>query len=177
MTTELSRGKWSIAAKDGLILASVTIVLAIISSLINSSSFILSSIIWILKTGGSLWLLHKFMKDYSAQADYMPYGKSFGFGFAVCLCSSLVVSIYLFISITLLFPEQMDAVMEIMQEAMSKGLYTAEQESAIERLMGNLPKYMLFVNFIYLSIFGAVASAITATFTKKDNLFGEEQQN
>ena len=61
----------------------------------------------------------------------------------------------------------------VMQMVMANGNYTAEEESAMERLMGRFPQYSVIVNIIYLSILGAIASAVIASFTKRTNPFEE----
>ena len=174
---EYSQGKWSSAAKNGLILASITIGVSLISSLLHSSSFIVGALLWIVKTGGSIWLLHRIMKEYSALKESISYGESFKYGFAVTLFSSLVISAYLFLSLTVIFPSEMEKMTEVMQMVMqmvmANGNYTAEEESAMERLMGRFPQYYVIVNIIYLSILGAIASAVIASFTKRTNPFEE----
>ena len=174
---EYSQGKWSSAAKNGLILASITIGVSLISSLLHSSSFIVGALLWIVKTGGSIWLLHRIMKEYSALKESITYGESFKYGFAVTLFSSLVISAYLFLSLTVIFPSEMEKVTEAMQMVMANGNYTAEEESAMEsameRHMGILPQYYVIVTFIKLSILGAIASAVIASFTKRTNPFEE----
>ena len=67
----------------------------------------------------------------------------------------------------------MEKVTEAMQMVMANGNYTTEEESAMERLMGRLPQYSFIVNIIYLSILGAIASAVIASFTKRTNPFEE----
>ena len=170
---EYSQGKWSSAAKNGLILASITIGVFLISSLLHSSSFIVDALLWIVKTAGSIWMLHRIMKEYSALKESISYGESFKYGFAVTLFSSLVISAYLFLSLTVIFPSEMEKVTEAMQMVMANGNYTTEEESAMERLMGRLPQYSVIVNIIYLSILGAIASAVIASFTKRTNPFEE----
>lgn len=174
---EYSQGKWSSAAKNGLILASITIGVFLTSSLLHSSSFIVVALLWIVKTSGSIWLLHRIMKEYSALKESITYGESFKYGFAVTLFSSLVISAYLFLSLTVIFPSEMEKLTEVMQMVMqmvmANGNYTAEEESAMERLMGILPQYSVIVNIIYLSILGAIASAVIASFTKRTNPFEE----
>ena len=174
---EYSQGKWSSAAKNGLILASITIGVSLISSLLHSSSFIVGALLWIVKTAGSIWLLHRIMKEYSALKESISYGESFKYGFAVTLFSSLVISAYLFLSLTVIFPSEMEKMTEVMQMVMqmvmANGNYTAEEESAMERLMGRFPQYYVIVNIIYLSILGAIASAVIASFTKRTNPFEE----
>ena len=174
---EYSQGKWSSAAKNGLILASITIGVFLISSLLHSSSFIVDALLWIVKTAGSIWMLHIIMKEYSALKESISYGESFKYGFAVTLFSSLVISAYLFLSLTVIFPSEMEKMTEVMQMVMqmvmANGNYTAEEESAMERLMGRFPQYYVIVNIIYLSILGAIASAVIASFTKRTNPFEE----
>lgn len=174
---EYSQGKWSSAAKNGLILASITIGVSLISSLLHSSSFIVDALLWIVKTAGSIWMLHRIMKEYSALKESISYGESFKYGFAVTLFSSLVISAYLFLSLTVIFPSEMEKMTEVMQMVMqmvmANGNYTAEEESAMERLMGRFPQYYVIVNIIYLSILGAIASAVIASFTKRTNPFEE----
>ena len=49
--------KWSLAARDGLILAAVTVVISTLTFLTQNS--FLSTLLWLVKLGGSIWVLNK----------------------------------------------------------------------------------------------------------------------
>ncbi len=171
-----SNNKWQIAATNGLILSLVTIIYSLIQSVFTTTGFI-SIILWAIKFAGCIYLLYYFMKQYSAKFEQISYGESFKFGLLTCSFSAIVCSCFSFISLTLLFPDSVDMVMEQMQSVMATQSYSSEQESAIEGVMGKLPQITLFSTLVYYIIFGAIASSIIANYTKKTDPFADSNNN
>ncbi len=166
--------KWSCAAMDGLYLSIVTIIYSLAVSVLQPEGFIIKSILWIAKFGGCIYLLWMFMKKWSEKFDTISYGKSFNYGFLVCLFSSIICACFGYIQVEWLFPEQIDEAFSIAQETMaSQGTLDSTSESAINMVMGNFGRITLFFSLFYYIVFGAIASAIIAVYTKKENPFGQ----
>lgn len=165
--------KWQSAALNGLILSLITIISSLVQSIFELGTF-MSMLLWVIKFGGCIYLLYYFMKQYSSQFDTISYGESFKYGSILCIFSAIVCASYIFLSLTLIFPEQLDQSMSVMQEIIESGSYNDDQIDAINEVSGKLPQITLFWSLFYYSIFGVIASAIIANFTKKTNPFGED---
>ena len=61
-TVNTAPSKWSLAAKDGLILAAVTVVVSTLTFLTKNA--FLSGLLWLVKLAGSIWLLSVILKRY-----------------------------------------------------------------------------------------------------------------
>ncbi len=167
-----NNNKWQSAAFDGLLLSAVTIVYSLITSLFTPGVF-LSLVLWAVKFGGCIWLLHYFMKKYSSQFRHITYGESFQYGMLISLFSSIVCAGFLFISLTLLFPGQLDLAVEQSQEMLAQSNYSGEQIEAVNAVMGYLPQITLLWTLVYYFIIGVIMAAITANFTKRENIFDD----
>ena len=98
-TTSSGSAKWSLAAKDGLPLAAVTVVVSTLSFLTKNA--FLSTLLWLVKLGGSIWLLSVIMRRYGKAH---PEESTFSYGLIVCLLSALVCAVWSFIEYQYLFP-------------------------------------------------------------------------
>lgn len=162
--------KWSLAALNGLLLSLITIISSLISTVLEPKG-VVAILLWIVKFGGSIYLLYYFMKQYSGQFETISYGESFNYGFLLCTFSSIICACFTFVSMTYLFPGQVEKAVEAVQQSMS---FNSDQEAALEKWMDRLPQLMLFSTLIYYIVFGAVASSIIANFTKKTDIFVSE---
>lgn len=166
--------KWSSAAMDGLYLSLATIIYSLAVSVLQPEGFLLKSVMWAVKFGVCLYLLWMFMKKWSDKHEAISYGQSFKYGFIVCLFSSIICACFGYAQVEWIFPEQIDEAFTIAQQTMaSQGTLDSTSESALNMVMGNFGRITLFISLFYYVVFGAVASAITAVYTKKENPFGE----
>ena len=166
--------KWSSAAMDGLYLSLVTIIYSLIIASLQPQSFIITSLLWIAKFGGCLYLLWLFMKKWSDGFDTITYSESYNYGFLVCLFSSILCACYSFVQIEWLFPDQTVEAINLTKETMmQQGTLNSSTENMIDKLSSNFGRISMFVSLFYYIIFGAIAAAITANFTIKTNPFGE----
>lgn len=165
--------KWQSAALNGLLLSLVTIISSLIQSVFELGT-VMSMLLWAIKFGACIYLLYYFMKQYSRQFDTISYGESFRYGSILCVFSSIVCSCFAFLSLTLLFPDQLDKSLEAMQAIIDSGSYNDEQIDAINEVSGKLPQITLFWSLFYYSVFGIIVSAIIANFTKNTNPFAED---
>lgn len=159
---------------DGLYLSIVTIIYTLVVSVLQPEGFLIKSVLWIAKFGGCIYLLWLFMKKWSDRFDTISYGQSFNYGFIVCLFSSIVCACFGYIQVEWLFPQQIDEAFTLAKETMaSQGTLDSTSENALNMVMGNFGRFTLFISLFYYAAFGALAAAITAVYTKKENPFGQ----
>lgn len=170
--------KWSLAAKYGLILSSVTVIVSLLGML-NLPGW-LGTVVTIGKFLAIYYILNYFMKSYSEMYDgAVTYGIAFKFGFLICLCSSIICTAYTYIDYTLIRPEVIETMITTMlttQESMgaSSGIMFDYQT-----LSSIMPKVLIFSLFLDYIIFGLIFPAIIANYTKKEIFetnFEEEQE-
>lgn len=167
----MQTNKWSIAALDGLLLALVTICATLISTVFEpGKSFIW--IIWLIKLVSTIGILYYFVKEYSKTMELFTYKDGLSFGFIVSMLSSLICGCYMFLHYTLLFPESLTKVMEIMTTAMQS---SSADTSAFEKIQRYMPHFISFFSLVYYTIFGLVVSSIIANYTKKGDIFTEQK--
>ena len=99
-TASTSSSKWSLAARDGLILAAVTVVVSTLTFLTENA--ILSGLLWFVKLVGSIWVLRIIMRRYAI--DH-PDESVFSYGVIVCVLSALVCAVWAFVEYQFLFPD------------------------------------------------------------------------
>ena len=149
--------KWSSAAMDGLYLSLVTIIYSLIIAVMEPQGFLVTAVLWIAKFGGCMYLLWLFMKKWSDSFDTITYSES-----------------YNYVQIEWLFPEHTAEAINLTKETMiQQGTLNSSTENMIDKLSSNFGRISMFVSLFYYIIFGAIAAAITANFTKKTNPFGE----
>ena len=168
----MQSNKWSIAATYGLLLALVTIVYTLIQTVFAPGTAI-SLLLWAAKFIGSIWLLLYFIKEYAGAAEVFTYKEGFRFGFITSVFSSIIIAAYIFIHYALIFPDSIAVQMETAMTMLgSSNPDAAEQIASIEEIF---PQLMFVVFLFYNSIFGAIASAIIANYTKKGDIFTESE--
>ena len=166
--------KWSSAAMDGLYLSLVTIIYSLVASAFPTESFLIKTLLWIIKFGGCLYLLWFFMKRWSDQFETISYSQSYNYGFIVCLLSSVMCACYTYAQVEWIFPGQTEQAIILAKETMAQqGSLNSSTENMMNAFFSNFGRISLFVTLIYYTLFGAVAAAITANFTKKTNPFGD----
>ena len=166
--------KWSSAAMDGLYLSLVTIIYSLTVAVMQPQGFLVTAILWIAKFGGCMYLLWYFMKKWSNSFETITYSESYNYGFIICLFSSIMCACYSYIQIEWLFPEQTAEAINLTKEAMiQQGTLNSTTENMIDKLSSNFGRISMFASLVYYVIFGSIAAAITANFTKKTNPFGE----
>lgn len=169
-----SGNKWKRAATDGLILASVTVVIILLGNFIKSQ--FLSTLFWIIKLTGSIYLLYRIMKQYGKETKE----STFGYGAIVCLFSSLVCAIFLFFEYTLIAPDAVTEMFDSMFTMMNQsGSMTDQVNDMLLKVEDNFAQYACIGNFFYYAIFGVILSAIlnNSTSAPKDIFGTTDTQN
>lgn len=168
------KNKWSNAALNGLILGAVTIVYSLIVTLIKPNGFV-SILLWIIKFAATNYLLYYFIKEYTKSYNYIKYGECFSFGVLTSAFSSVICACFSFLSMTFLFPEQTELMVEQFQSALlTQSDVTEEQEAVFDKILPRLPELILFFSLVYYTVYGMIASSIIASFTKKTDPFAME---
>lgn len=164
--------KWSLAARDGLILAAVTVVISTLTLLTENS--ILSFLLWAVKLVGSIWLLRVILKRY---ADAHPGEPVFGYGVLVCVLSALVCAVWAFVQYQFLFPdaiakafEQLYASFEEMGSMMPEGF-----TDVLLKMEDNYAQINCITTFFWCSLLGLLFSAILSRAGAKKSVFTDEE--
>lgn len=157
------------SAIDGLCLSLVFIVYSLISSLLSLNSGFISIILWILKFGGTIWLLYYFIKKYSLKQESFTYGAGFKYGFMISLFSTIACVAYILFNLTVLNPDSIEIFKETLFTALeSTGNSAALEGYDLDRLISNV--YFFWMPVYYL-LWGVILAAILANYTKRTDFF------
>ena len=164
--------KWSLAARDGLILAAVTVVVSTLTFLTKNG--FLTSLLWLVKLVGSIWVLRVIMKRYG---DTHPDEPTFGYGVIVCLFSAVVCAVWAFVEYQFLFPgavadafQQMYDVFEQMGSSMPD-----EFTDMMLRMEDNYAQINCITTFFWCTVLGLVFSAILSRAERRKSVFTDEE--
>lgn len=168
----MNNKKWNVAAVDGLMLSLITILYTLINSAFSPGSAVMV-VLWIVKLVATLWLLLYFVKEYNKDMESFTYKQGFNFAFITSFLSAVFVAGYFFLHYALIFPGDIDKIADTISQAMSaRG---ATDTSITDAIIGYFPHIMFISNLVYLTIFGIIASAIIANYTKKGDIFTQEK--
>ena len=164
--------KWSLAAKDGLILAAVTVVVSTLTFLTKNS--ILGARLWIVKFGGSIWLLNVIMKRYGKEH---PDESTFGYGVIVCTLSSLVCAVWAFVEYQFLFPGAVAEAFEQMYAGLDQmgGMLPDNFTDMMLKMEDNYSQINCISTFIWCALLGLIFSAILSAPSRRKSVFTEEE--
>lgn len=168
-----SDSKWSGAAKDGLLLSLVTIVVITLQMLTGST--FLNMLLWTIKTVGSLWILIIFMKK---SALLRPGESPFGYGFRVCLCSSAVIAVYNLLLYGFLFPNYATEAIESAMQVISTASIPNYDEfsTMMAKVEDNYAQIQCVSTFLWCTFFGLIASAIAgSSISRRKDIFEDGQ--
>lgn len=165
--------KWVSAAKEGLILALVTVVVMTLQVLTKNA--FLNMLLWTIKLAGSIWILSIFIKKFGAAR---PGESAFSYGFKVCLCSSIVCAVYTLLLYGFLFPDYAAEVMDKTWESLGAAASMPDMEEVTDmmaRMEDNYAQIMCISTFIWCVLLGLIFSAILGrSSTKSKNIFEDE---
>lgn len=161
-TPATGNSKWSLAAKDGLILAAVTVVISTLTFLTKNT--ILSSLLWLIKLGGSIWLLSVIMKRYGKAH---PEESTFSYGLIVCVLSALVCAVWAFVEYQFLFPNAVAEAFEQMYTQFEQmgSMFPDEFTDVLLKMEDNYSQINCISTFVWCTLLGLLFSAILARTT------------
>ena len=149
--------KWSLAAKDGLILAAVTVVVSTLTFLTKNS--FLNTLLWLVKLGGSIWLLSVIMRRYGKAH---PDESTFSYGLIVCVLSAIVCAVWAFVEYQFLF----DQMGSMMPEGVTDMMLKMED---------NYAQINCITTFFWCTLLGLLFSAILARGGARKSVFTDEE--
>ena len=165
---------WSEAAKYGLLLASLSVVINLVTGVFQLSG-LLNVLLSVLKLCGSVYIVYYVMRRNAQQWDTVTYGQSFGFGVAVCTFSAIVCTLFYLLTYVVILPDTMTNLIEQLY-----GTYEAMGIAGAidyDMLVRSMPVILAFSQFIGCVICGLIVSAIIASAVKKNsdnNPFGSD---
>ena len=166
--TEAYASPWASAARDGLFLALLSIAITCLSIFVKNLPGFLGILAWAVKTGGSIYLLVRFVKLYKA-AD--PDASAFGYGIRVCLFSSLIIAAFTFVQMQYIQPDAVSSAFETAIGQMGSQL-DSDSIDPLNRIADNPGRIMAIVTFIWDMMLGLLASAIISSALPRPNPFG-----
>lgn len=141
-------------------LAAITVVCTLLSGLVKNG--ILNWLLWLVQLVGSIWLLKIFMNNYGKAH---PGEATFGYGFAVCLMSSVICGAWAFVMAQYIFPDSAaDAFAQarLIIEQTGQDM-TDEVNDTFQYVEDNYSKLNSVSTFIKCVIEGLIFSAIINT--------------
>lgn len=159
---------WTQAARNGLYLSLITIVIELIKVLfLDTSNITLNYIAILFKTFGSIYLLYYFMKSYRADKDYVSYSESFKYGMATSFMSSLVCAVFIVLIYTIIAPQIAEGiVLNLLESYETMGISVPGMD--YDNLMKMVPVTLTIAQIFNCNIFGLLFSSILAKYTKKE---------
>ena len=172
-----TKNRWIQAITNGFLLSLITIVAMAASSALQTAEFggksILSIIIWAIKFGGSIYLLYYFMKSYRDSQEQVSYKEAFGNGTMICIFSSIIISLFTYLQYTVISPELTEVLIQSMNQVAEKA--GGESMNSLLPLIDNIVPTIVITMLVYLTIFGVITASIIANYTKKDDIFFENE--
>lgn len=162
---QIRKNMWNGAAKAGLALAGLSSVYLFVTQFLGKMeisavlNMLLTTVLWIVKFGGCIWLMMFFMKKFADECSGVDNAATRRFGIIAAFLSAIVYAGVSFANVAFisadLFAEQMDAVIQQMAPMMDSNTM-----AEMDKTMQNLPQLTFFSNLIYCFIYGAILSAI-----------------
>lgn len=175
---------WNAACKAGLAFGAISSVYMFATQFLSAGEFpafammAVSSVLWIAKFVGCIWLMMFFMKAFAAENPETDNSGTFKLGMAMAFLSALVYSAFSFANVAFINPDLFTEQMDMMMQQMAPML-DSNTAAEIDRTMQNLPQITFFSNLIYCFIYGTILSfALSRSIPSKDpfaNYRPEEQ--
>ncbi len=164
----MEKSRVSTAALYGIYLSIPSIVVMLINDSFNPGGAI-SILLWIVKFAGSIWILHRLIKEWASNFNEFNYGAGVSFGSLTCTFSSIIVALFSWLNVAVInkenYANKIDEAMSALEASMN-----SDQLEIVENAMNHIEEYVLFGSLIYCTIFGVIVTLIIANFTKKENM-------
>lgn len=159
------RINWSEAAKYGLFLSVITIVIEQVTFMFSLPG-IVNTLLSLVKFAGSVSYLYYIVKKNSLEYGSTYNAPLFRFGLAVCTFSALVCSMFSLMTFTVFYP---DAASEMLEYAFTIYEEMGMYEMDYDMLARYFPAAITVSKFLSCFIIGLIASPIIASLLKKGN--------
>ena len=164
--------KWSLAAKDGLILAAVTVVISTLTFLTKNS--FLNGLLWLVKLVGSIWLLRVIMQRYGKAH---PDESTFSYGAIVCVLSAVVCAVWSFVEYQFLFPGAVAEAFEQMYTQLGQmgSMMPENFTDVLLKMEDNYAQINCISGFFWCVLLGIIFSAILSRSGRNRSVFTPEE--
>ncbi|MBQ9475834.1 MAG: DUF4199 domain-containing protein [Bacteroidales bacterium] len=129
-------------------------------------------LLWLLKTGGCLYLLFFFLRRYAETGEGGGFQPVYRCGLAISFLSALVYSGFYFAYTMYIVPDLFDKALDLFISTYSSAL-SADSLDTLENIRPDLPLISFVSKLIYCFVFGAVLSAVYARRIAVRNPFNE----
>lgn len=173
---------WDSAAKAGLAFGAISSVYMFATQFLSSgemSAFAMmamSSILWIAKFVGCIWLMMFFMKKIVKNHPEADNSTTFRFGALTGVLSALIYAAVSFANYEFISPDfissQLDATMQQLAPMMDSNTM-----AQTEKMLNNMSSITFFSNLIYCSIYGILLSAILSRMIPSKDPFADYKPN
>lgn len=172
---------WNDAAKSGLVLGLVTIVLMVPSQYtVNLSGKLLAGILnfalWLAKFIICIVVMKHYLIKFAKSHKGVMNSHTRRFGMATALASALIVAAFQFLNIAYINPDMYAQAMETAMESYSSMMTSSEIDAMRESFSG-LPTLMFFVMFFYCAIYGIILSSILSRNIPNETSIFDDQDN
>lgn len=161
---------WTSAGKDALWLSIPPVAAYALGNYLHLPGW-LSFLVWSLKIFLIAHLLIRLTRRFGQDQSLFDYSKAFGYGFKICLLSSILCTAYFALDIFAFRPD-------FLAEAIATSLAALEDQGMgsmgidTDSVIKSLPRTLTAVYFLYLVCCGILFSALTALVAKRpDNPF------
>ena len=186
MTNSISHKTiWNDAAKSGLILGLVTVVLMLPGEymvFLKSRILVgvLSFALWLAKFIICIVVMKHYLVKFSKDHDGVRNSHTRRYGIAMAITSALIVATYKFLSMAYINPEIYAQAMETALESYSNMLTSSDIEAMRESITNYT--FLFFGMFLYCVFYGTIVSSIlaanipnaTSIFDEPDDVFSSE---
>lgn len=186
MTNSISHKTiWNDAAKSGLILGLVTVVLMLPGEymvFLKSRILVgvLSFALWLAKFIICIVVMKHYLVKFSEDHDGVRNSHTRRYGIAMAITSALIVATYKFLSMAYINPEIYAQAMETALESYSNMLTSSDMEAMRESITNYT--FLFFGMFLYCVFYGTIVSSIlaanipnaTSIFDEPDDVFSSE---
>ena len=166
---------WNSAAVPGAVLGGVCIAYQLAGLLLTKTDApvlagLVSTLLWLAKFIGCIWLMHFFMKKFAAADPDVDNSDTFKFGVVTALFSALIYSAFYFAYAQFIAPDMFDEAFSMISESYSTFM-TEDMLEQVENIKPDMPKILFFSSLLYCFIYGTVLSAILSRKVPSANPF------
>ena len=165
MESNIKKSLWNNAGTAGLLLGLISTASMFIGQwmavkeLSAFATTAVGALLWVAETGGCLYLMHFFMKKFSAMCPEADNRATFRMGMATAFLSALVYSAASFANLAFISADFYDGqYAEIMQQMAP--MMDSNTMGTMEKMLERMPQITFFSNLIYCFLFGTIAAAI-----------------
>ncbi len=171
---------WNSAAKAGLIFGIISISPMVINQLLAGTNptllMIVTNAIWLAKLLGCIFLMRYFFIKLCKKYPEATKKTTFGYGVRIALFSSILLSGYTLLNLTVISPELISEQFAVIRESMAS-MMDSNTAKILNSIEDKYVELSFFSNLIYPFIYGVVLSSILSSYVPKKDPFAEFKNN